>query len=356
MSTVDALIVSPAMSLDEALRCIDASGKGIALVCDGERRLVGTVTDGDIRRAILARTDLATPISELFASRTEQPTTALIGTSQSELLRIMNELELRHVPIVDADRRLVDVALLSDIVRDFDLPVEAMVMAGGFGKRLHPLTESTPKPMLAVGDRPVLERIVDQLRGAGIRQVSFATHFLPEAISEHFGDGVEFGVDISYVHEQEPLGTAGALGLLAPGTEPVLVINGDIVTRIDLRAMVDFHQSHRADLTVAVRSEEVEVPYGVLALDGIHVRDIEEKPVIRHFASAGIYLIDTFARRLVRPNERLDMPDLIRATIAAGGTVVSFPLREYWIDIGRHEEYERAQRDAAESDHGGNGR
>ncbi len=345
MTLDDGLLVGRDGTLRDAMRCIDANTTGIALVVDGERRLLGTVTDGEIRRAILADVDLDTSLEGLLAARTESPATASLGTGPAELLQLMTEREVRHVPLLDAAGGVVDVALMTDLVREYELPVAAMVMAGGFGTRLLPLTQGTPKPMLPVGGRPVLEHIVDQLRASGIRQVSVATHYRPEAISEHFGDGSRFGVEISYVHENEPLGTAGALGLLEESDEPLLVMNGDILTRIDLRAMVEFHRDHRADMTVAVRREEIEIPYGVVTIAGERVLDIEEKPLIRHFSSAGIYLVGQAARRLVEPGRHLDMPDLIRRVVGSGGTVVSFPLREYWIDIGRVEEYDRARDD-----------
>ena len=345
MTLDDSLFMGRDGTLRDAMRCIDANRTGIALVADGERRLLGTVTDGDIRRAILADIDLDTPLPGVLAARAEPAATAPAGTGPAELLKLMADWEVRHLPLLDEAGRVVDVALLTDLVRDYELPIAAMVMAGGFGSRLLPLTQSTPKPMLPVGDRPVLEHIIDQLRVSGIRQVSVATHFRPEVISSHFGDGSRFGVEISYVHEDEPLGTAGALGLLDDGEEPLLVMNGDILTRINLQAMIEFHRDHRADMTVAVKREEIELPYGVVALAGEQVTDIEEKPVIRHFSSAGVYLVGQKARRLVEPGRPLDMPDLIREVVRSGGTVVGFPLREYWIDIGRIEEYDRARDD-----------
>jgi len=333
------------------MECIDRSGKGIALVLDEERRLIATVTDGDIRRAILAGMDLNLKISELVARRAQphnsRPVTADVGTSSDVLLHTMNEKGLRHVPLVDEDERVVSVVLLSDLAKEYELPLRAMVMAGGLGTRLRPLTEDLPKPMLPLGSRPLLELIVEQLREAGIRKVNVATHYKGDVISDHFKDGQDFGVDIRYVKEDQPLGTAGALSLLEESDEPLLVINGDILTRVDFRAMLNFHREHGADLTVAVRLYEFNVPYGVVLTDGVAVKGISEKPIVRQFINAGIYLLSPPVRRLVPNGQPYDIPDLIQLLLSQGGSVVSFPIREYWLDIGKADHYDQAQSDVA---------
>jgi NDP-sugar pyrophosphorylase family protein len=199
--------------------------------------------------------------------------------------------------------------------------------------------------MLPVGDRPLLERIIEQLREAGIRHVNLTTHYRADAIAAHFGDGREHGVEIEYVPEERPLGTAGALGLVE-ADEPILVMNGDILTRFDFRAMHRFHDEHGAHMTVAVRPYEARVPYGLVEIDGGRVSGISEKPLVRGFVNAGIYLIDPEVRRFVEPGEALDMPQLIERLVAEDLSVVGFPLREYWLDIGHLADYERALADA----------
>ena len=348
---LDRLVVSPGDSVRGVMECIDRSGKGIALVLDEERRLIATVTDGDIRRAILAGMDLNLKIGELVARRAQphnsRPVTADVGTSSDVLLHTMNEKGLRHVPLVDEDERVVSVVLLSDLAKEYELPLRAMVMAGGLGTRLRPLTEDLPKPMLPLGSRPLLELIVEQLREAGIRKVNVATHYKGDVISDHFKDGQDFGVDIRYVKEDQPLGTAGALSLLEESDEPLLVINGDILTRVDFRAMLNFHREHGADLTVAVRLYEFNVPYGVVLTDGVAVKGISEKPIVRQFINAGIYLLSPPVRRLVPNGQPYDIPDLIQLLLSQGGSVVSFPIREYWLDIGKADHYDQAQSDVA---------
>jgi NDP-sugar pyrophosphorylase family protein len=222
-----------------------------------------------------------------------------------------------------------------------------MVMAGGYGTRLRPLTDETPKPMLPIGSRPLLELIVSQLRDAGIRKVNLATHYKSEVITEHFKDGSDFGVDIRYVKEDQPLGTAGALSLLEDSDEPLLVVNGDILTRVDFRAMLNFHREHNADLTVAVRQYEFRVPYGVIEADGVWIKGISEKPVVRQFINAGIYLLSPSVRAVIPNGQHFDIPDLVHRLIEEGRPVVCFPVREYWLDIGKADQYDQAKSDVA---------
>ena len=333
------------------MECIDRSGKGIALVLTDDGFLAATVTDGDIRRAILAGLDLNLTITQLLESRgpafQTPPVTAAVGTANDLLLHTMNEKGLRQIPLLDDDGRVVSVVLLSELVKEYELPLRAVVMAGGFGTRLRPLTEELPKPMLPLGTKPLLELIVEQLRDAGIKQVNVATHYKGEVISEHFKDGQDFGVDIRYVKEDQPLGTAGALSLLEESDEPVLVINGDILTRVDFRAMLNFHREHRADLTVAVKQYELSVPYGVVLTDGVFVTGMSEKPIVKQFINAGIYLLSPAVRRLIPNGRPYDIPDLIQRLLKQGQPVVCFPIREYWLDIGKADHYDQAQSDIA---------
>lgn len=350
---IETLLVSPHTSLREVIEVIDAGATGIALVIDEVRHLVGTITDGDVRRAILAHVDLAISAGELLQrSRTAahpKPTVAPVGTPREELIELLRRTRLRHVPLLDQDGRLADLAVIDELI-DGDgealASVRAVVMAGGFGRRLQPLTDEVPKPMLPVGNRPLLERTVTQLRGAGVRNVSVTTHYKPEVITEHFKDGRDFGVHIQYVEEDTPLGTAGALRLIDAPSEPLLVINGDILTRVDFRAMYKFHHEHAADMTVGVRQYEIRVPYGVVEADGPEVRAITEKPTVRHFINAGIYLLAPGVTQRIPPGEPFDMPDLVSLLLTEGRRVISFPIREYWLDIGKHEDYERANLDA----------
>lgn len=351
MNELERVTVSPNSSVRQVMECIDQSAKGIALVLDDQRHLIGTVTDGDIRRAILAGMDLDLSISELL--RLRQPIfasgaiTAPLGTDETTLLDLMTENDVRHIPLVDENECVTDISFLTEIVKEHKLPIRAVVMAGGFGNRLRPLTEDVPKPMLPVGNKPLLQLIVEQFKQAGIRQVNVATHYKGDVIAEHFKNGEAFGVDIRYVKEDQPLGTAGALSLLEEADEPLLVMNGDILTRVDFRALLHFHREHKADLTVCVRQYEFNVPYGVIDTDGVNVKGISEKPVVRQFINAGIYLLNPQVRRLVPNGQAYDIPDLIERLIKEERTVVCFPIREYWLDIGEAGQYDQAQSDFA---------
>lgn len=347
---LEPLLLQPDATVREAMACIDRNRSGIALVVEPDLRLLGTVTDGDVRRAMLADLDLETTVAVLLERQRElhvprpTPLTAPVGTPVHELVALMRQYEVRQIPLVDGSGHVRDLALLGELAGAEEPPLHAVVMAGGFGTRLGQLTEETAKPMLPVGDRPLLERIVEQLRNAGIHHVNLTTHYRGDDIASHFGDGHEFGVEIEYVPEERPLGTAGALGLVeADG--PILVMNGDILTRVDFRAMHRFHDEQGAEMTVAVRPYEVRVPYGIVELAQAQISSIEEKPLLRGFVNAGIYLISPAVRSLVSPGEALEMPQLIERALADGRAVVGFPLREYWVDIGQLADYEQALQD-----------
>jgi dTDP-glucose pyrophosphorylase len=345
---LNALTVVADASIRDVMECIDRNTQGIALVLGPERELIATISDGDIRRAILAGKNLDRPLTEILENRqSETPITATADTDDSTLLHTMNETGVRQIPIVDEGGRVFDVALLSELVKEFELPLRAVVMAGGLGMRLRPLTDDIPKPMLPIGSRPLLELIVEQLQKAGIRRVNLTTNFKGEVISNHFGNGQDFGVEINYVREDQPLGTAGALSLIEESDEPLLVINGDILTRLDFGAMLNFHREQQADLTVAVRQYEFTVPYGVVDTNGVDVMGISEKPSIRQFINAGIYLLNPSVTRFIPQGQPFDIPELIERLIADKRTVVCFPIREYWLDIGKADQYDQAKADFA---------
>lgn len=342
-------LVSPTQTMREAISAINDGLAGIALVVDAEHRLIATLTDGDIRRAILANTDLSAAISEVVTSKAlspyPHPISARLGTPEMELLSLMQERAIRQVPLLDDSGRVVDLVTLDDIMPQDLLPVQAVIMAGGLGTRLRPLTDETPKPMLPIGGRPLMELIVDQLRESGIRRVNVTTHFRPDTIADHFGDGHDFGVEIRYVEETQPLGTAGAVGLVEGTNEPILVINGDVLTRVNIREMLRYHQHQGADLTMAVRPFELPVPYGVVECDGPSVVRIREKPHLGLLVNAGVYLLQPDVVKSIPPGGRFDMTDLIQHLLENRRPVASFPIVEYWRDIGERKDYEQARKD-----------
>ena len=342
------LTVTQGASIRDAIAQVDRNRRGIVLVVDAQGRLEGTITDGDLRRAVLANTSLDEPVRVLLERKAEssyaRPVTAPQSSDRATLLRLMQEHSIRHIPLVDEEQRVVALATLEDFLSEQKPPqLQAVVMAGGYGRRLRPLTEDLPKPMLPVGDRPLMEIILEQLQQAGIQRVDVAVHHQSDKITGYFGDGRDFGVQINYVTEERPMGTAGALGLMAPPTSTMLVINGDILTQVDFKAMLDYHQDQQADLTVAVQSYEVQVPYGVIECEGSRVQSLAEKPQLKLFVNAGIYLLEPSVHRLIPAGERLDMTELIQRLLDEARNVVAFPIREYWMDIGEHADYEQAQ-------------
>jgi len=348
MIDLDRLLVRPGDSIREVIASIDRGVKGIALVVDEQRHLIGTVTDSDVRRVILSGTDLDLPVGELLARKASYqryPVTAQQGTPLDDLLRIMQEKNVRQLPLLDSGGHVVDLVTLDELLSEQMPPLQAVIMAGGQGSRLRPITDELPKPMLPVGNQPLLERIIEQLRQAGIRRVNITTHYLPEKITSYFGDGQEFGIELNYVTEDRPLGTAGALSLLEAPDEPLLVINGDILTSVDFQAMLAYHREHNADLTIGVRQYDLQVPYGVVECEGPHVHRLREKPHLRFFVNAGIYLLEPSVHRYIPNGQRFDMTDLIQRLLDEGRPVVSFPIVEYWVDIGQLEDYEKAQED-----------
>ncbi len=348
--SIEKFLIPPSATIQNALECLNSNARGIVLVVDEESHLLGTITDGDIRRAILSGQELNTSVDALLASKADsalysRPITALVGTPSSELLRLMRKYVIRQIPLVDENNTVVDLVMLEDLLPEQEIPLQAVIMAGGQGTRLRPLTENLPKPMLPVGDRPLMERVVEQLRQAGIRQVNVTTHYLGEKIREHFGDGSRFGIRLNYVTEEQPLGTAGALGLMETPEEPLLVINGDILTKVNFRAMLDYHKENRALLTMAVRRYDFNLPYGVVESEGALVKKVVEKPVIGFFVNAGIYLLEPAVYRYIPRGERFDMTDLIDHLLADDQRVASFPIVEYWLDIGQPVDYQQAQED-----------
>lgn len=337
-------------SIHDAVTLMDTNHMGIVLVVDDERRLVGTITDGDVRRGILANIDVRQPVSSLLArkagSRFAEPITAPSDAGRSTYLELLKQHSIMHLPIVDNNQRITGLVTLDEFLPDREIPLQAVVMAGGKGSRLRPLTDDTPKAMLPVGDRPLMEIIIKRLRAAGIQRVNVTTHHNSEKITEHFGDGRDFGVQLTYVTEERPLGTAGALGLMEAPQDTLLVINGDILTQVDFRAMLNFHKEHHGDLTVAVRQYDMRVPFGVVECEGASVRRLTEKPALNFFVNAGIYLLEPVVYQYIPNGEHFDMTDLIQRLLDEGRHVVSFPIREYWLDIGLPADYEQAQKDA----------
>lgn len=313
----------------------------IILIVNKENVLTGTVTDGDIRRALLKHFSHDQKLSTIM---NKNPITCKERTPIESLNSLLKDHNIRQIPVLNEKGQVVDMHIsnILETKRLHNNPV--FLMAGGFGKRLKPLTNKTPKPMLKIGDKAILEIIIDSFIANGFQKFFISTHFEAEQIKNYFGDGSRMGVSINYVHEEEPIGTAGALGLLPKDlTLPIIMMNGDLITKIDFSKILDFHNKNSADITMGSRKFDFQVPYGVIKSDGKHVTGIEEKPIQSFFVNAGVYIINPGIFRNMNGSKYIDMPDFIKENMTLGKNVNIFPMHEYWLDIGKIENYKKAQ-------------
>lgn len=340
MKTWERTLVRPDMTLREALACIDSVGSQMALVVDGRRRLLGTLSDGDARRGLLKGLSLADPVT---AAMHLNPTVARASESRHAILTTMRQRGLHQMPVVDGDGVVVGMEVVDDFLKTPERENWVVIMAGGLGKRLEQLTRDTPKPMLRVGSRPLLETIVMSYAGQGFRRFYLAVNYKAEQIEQHFGDGHRFGVEIRYLREQQRLGTAGPLSLLPEvPAHPIVVTNADLLTKEDFRDMVCQHGESGADATMAVRDYEMQVPFGVVRERDGYIEAIDEKPVQRFTVSAGIYVLSPNVLELVPRATQFDMPALFEASTHHGLRARCHRIEGYWLDIGRLPDYERA--------------
>lgn len=317
------------------MRIIDLGAAQIALVVDETQRLLGTLTDGDIRRGLLHGETLDTPVERLM---NREFRFVRSGEDQAAVLEMMRRDVLRQIPVLDAEGRVVELLLLQELLAPAQLPNAVVIMAGGKGTRLRPHTEHCPKPMLPVDGKPMLEILLEQCIASGFRQFYLSVNYLKEQIIDHFQDGSRWGASIDYLVEDEPLGTAGSLQLL-PSTvqEPFLVINGDVLTRLNPSQLLRFHVDHEAAGTLCVREHTITVPFGVVQTQGVELAGFEEKPSYRQLVNAGVYVIDPQLLPLLPPHQPTDMPTLLQSAQQAGHRVAVCPIHEYWIDVGRPE-------------------
>ena len=338
--------ISPALvpvegSLRDAMRALDVGALRIALVVDGEGRLVGVTTDGDVRRALLSGAGLDDPLGP-HVTRAFTAVTPRDG--RADVIDLMRARHIGAVPVLDDAGRPVALHLLDEALAPAERTTWAVVMAGGRGVRLRPLTETVPKPMLRVAGRPILERIVLHLVGHGIARIHLAIGYLGERIEEHFADGSRFGARISYLREEEPLGTGGALGLLPElPREPLLVMNGDLVTQADLGALLDVHAARGDVATIGVRRYVHAVPFGCVERAGDRIVGLEEKPTLTREVNTGIYALAPGLVARVERGRPIGMPDLISDALARGEPVGAFEIEDDWIDVGQREQLDRAR-------------
>ena len=338
---LEACLVPEGGTIREAMAALDRGAGRIALAVDGDGRLVGVATDGDIRRALLRGHTLDDPIAAIL---TRHYISIDAGANRNDALEFLRARRIAAVPVIDADRRPVGLHLLHDFVDRIERTNWAIVMAGGRGVRLRPITETVPKPMLRVAGRPILERIVLHLVGFGIKRIFLSVNYLSEQIEEHFGDGHRFGCRIDYLREDTPLGTAGALGLLPERpSDAFLLMNGDLVTSADLGGLLDRHIASGACATIGVRRYLHTVPFGCIERDGDRVVRLDEKPTLSREVNSGIYALDPSVLDLVTPGRPAATPDLIGALLDRGDLVEAFEIEDDWIDVGQREQLAAAR-------------
>jgi len=339
------VIIKQSDTMQSAIEALNVESLQIALVVNDAGQLVGTITDGDIRRGLIKHFGLDTPVNKFMFTT---PTLASADENKDEIREKMNRLGIIQIPIVDENNHVVGLETLQHLLQKnrFDNPV--FLMAGGFGTRLQPLTDHTPKPLLEVGNKPILETILNQFIEAGFHNFYISTHYKAEMLREHFGDGEDWSVSIKYIHEDKPLGTAGALGLLPDDLPemPILMMNGDLLTKVDFSELLQFHVKSGGEATMCVREYDFQIPYGVISANDRKVASIVEKPIHKFFVNAGIYVLSPEIMNKVDGNSYLDMPNMLQEHIDDGGQVSMFPVHEYWLDIGQMEHFEKAQADS----------
>lgn len=334
------LLLNKNKTIKDALEVINSEPMRMAFVVDDDSELIGAVTDGDIRRGLLKGFQLGENVVTVMNTK---PKTIGENSDLNIAKKTMEREHINCIPVIN------DGKIVSLIERDtaysgrIDNPV--FLMAGGFGKRLLPLTSDCPKPLLKVGDSPILEIILERFIHAGFHQFTISIHYMSEMVKEYFGHGEKWGVDIQYTEETRPLGTAGALGLMnkARLDKPVIVMNGDILTGVDFKRLLKFHEGRGGAATMCVREYDYEIPFGVVNSVGAHAESIVEKPKHRVSINSGIYVLEPEIIKKIIPNTVVDMPALLRKEMASGCQVNTYQLHEYWMDIGRKEDYEQAQ-------------
>lgn len=335
------VLVSPGTSIRETIRVMDKGALKIALVVDPEQRLLGTVSDGDVRRGILKGCALEDSVQQVMNTT---PTTVPRHESREKILALMRTKQMYQIPVIDEAGLLVGLEVIDTILSSPRRENWVVLMAGGLGSRLKQLTKDIPKPLLKVGDKPILETILANFIAQGFNHFFISVNYKSELIKEHFGNGSQWGVQIEYLHESKRLGTAGALSLLPEKPSlPLVVMNGDLLTKVDFGQLLDFHREHRASATMCVQEYHFEVPYGVVSVDGHRLLAISEKPVHRYFVNAGIYVLEPDKLNLLPHDVYSDMTSFFEKLIDNREETAVFPIREYWLDIGRIDDFEKAK-------------
>tara|TARA_B110000014_G_scaffold252910_1_gene231745 strand:- start:908 stop:1951 length:1044 start_codon:yes stop_codon:yes gene_type:complete len=338
---LSSILINPDDTLEEAIQALNSGGMRIVIVIDQNSKLLGIITDGDIRAALLEHKDMQTKAKEFMNSK---PYLATEEESKELILEKMHEKNILAVPIIDSNGRIKALETIHETIKTPTIENPVILMAGGYGKRLHPLTQETPKPLLKVGSEPILETIIKQLADFGFYNFFISTHYKSKMISDYFKDGSKLNVKIDYIHEKEPMGTAGTLTLLPEEFSklPIILMNGDLATELDFKSLLRNHNESNSSITICVVEYDFQVPYGVIEMKKSKVKNIVEKPIHKFFVNAGIYIINPEVIAEFKDPSYLDMTDLLKDRIEKGNGINIFPLFEKWIDIGRITELNKA--------------
>lgn len=335
----------------EAAKVLDSTLAKFVAVVDDKNALMGCITDCDVRRAIVLGLDMeSTPVTQIM---TLNPKKITKGLSEFSIHQLMINQNVRQLPVIDENGIVCDIRILQEFESYCNIRKNAVViMAGGLGTRLRPLTNDSPKPLLKIGDKPILEIILENFIQQGFCNFYISVNYKAEMIENYFGDGNKYGVSIQYLKEKNKLGTAGALSLLPKNIiEPIIVMNGDLLTKVNFIKLIEHHINNHADATMCVRDYRYQIPYGVVETKGWSIESLREKPTYSALVNAGIYVLNGNLLADIPQNEYFDMTDLFELNVSKKRNNIAFPIREYWIDVGRIEDFERAQEEFYEVGH-----
>ncbi|CAM4192476.1 nucleotidyltransferase family protein [Campylobacter armoricus] len=336
--SIERLKLTKNASIQEALKVIGNERVRIALVVENNKFL-GVISDSNIRRALLSGGNLSDSIEAIY---TKNSLTIKESTSKEELLKLASQTDIYDFPVLNDKNEVIAIKSIASILKEKSFENEVVLMVGGLGSRLGELTKNTPKPMLKVGKKPILENIVLNFKKQGFKKFIFCVNYKKEVICDYFQNGKNLGIEISYIKEKQKLGTAGALSLIKDMKDSFVVMNGDILTKLDFEQLIKEHKKSKAMMSVVLREFEFQIPYGVVKISNNIIKDIKEKPVQNFLVSAGIYVLEPQVLKYIEKNAYLDMPNLIKLLLDKKLKINSYVLQDYWIDIGRLEEYEKA--------------
>lgn len=330
------LILNKDNTIVDAIMCLNKSGKQIIFICDKKNKLLGTITDGDIRKFLIKKIDLETPLKILMNT---DPVVANDSNNQGDIIAKLRHFNIRSIPLVNKNKELIDVFFYNDFLKINQTRPAMLIMAGGYGTRMGNLTKETPKPMLKVAGKPILQKIIEKAAEEKFEKIFISVHHLAEKIQNYFKNGEDFGIKIEYLHEKTPLGTGGSFKLLQDVDGPILVTNADILSNINYQALIDFHSNNTARATIATRTHKIQHQFGVVETTGIDFVSFQEKPEWVTTINAGIYVVNSDVTHLIAPNEVVSMPEIIQRVKDDGGRVLVYPLYENWVDLGSPEQY-----------------